>query len=1357
MVLGGLHVGVRAKLVTLVMVLLIPVLGLQGMQVYTQFNRQLNEELHANQNEAVRGREALLEYLDSLWDEELALGMAVAMRGEPFDPDWVEAYFRTQLPDNPTIHVITWLSPDGVTLATTEPGRRGVRPPPRPYYTRIMAGEERTVSDLVVGAVSGIPTVGVARGIRVDGRLVGMVVMGIGIGSLGEVLPTVADQDHTFGVVDSAGSIVYEVPAPPNGPRQLPENCPTRPALQGKPVNIQGYVRSAMGSTSEWMGSAQPAGEIGWSIFSLSRTDIVLSSARADAWQSGVVLLLTGACSLLLALILGRSFLGPIEALRRTAHEIAAGDLTARVRVAGRDEIAETARTFNAMADRIEQADRVLNARVSAVADLGQQALSGVDTAELTARLAEAVAHNVGVPFPAVLARLPAAEAAALQAAYAEKEPVVTAQSMSVMVTPGDQHFLQAAANVLATAQAHKQMEHERAFLAEAGAMLNATLDFETTLTTVARLATDHLADWCSIFLQEPDGSVHRVIAAHRDPSRGPWFRNLPRNVSSVGRPGEDVLRVLQSGSSLLYPDIPEDYFEPVEANPVKWEEFRALGLVSLMVVPLSAGGKTMGAVGLMTDVSRRKYGEPDLSLAEELARRAALALDHARMYRETVEALRARDVALAEAQTERERLEAIFLHSPALMCIVGGPDHVFERVNPTFAMTLGNVPLLGLPAEEALPLLKESGLNHLLDRIYNTGEPYVGHEQVFRFDRNGDGLVEEGIFNFVYLPLRNAAGQIDAIFVFAIEVTEQVRARHALEEMAGALQVRARQQEAVNILMQRMIDGAQIPHLQVETVKLVAEALDVSAVLLLELTPDGKSLRMSAARGWGSSGAMDSLIPVDPGGHLAEALATPIPVVRTSACAEERLAANGVRAGATVRIRDDGRPYGLLGVYAREDRVFTAGDLGFIQTVAALVGTAIERRRHERCRSVEHEVTKILAKAAAVPGAIAETLETVGRGLDWDVGIFWAVTGDDCSVAATWSTPEFGRSDYLDGSRQMVLRPGEGIVGRLVRTGESLGLSDVTADAAFFRRHLAAGDGLHGAVWFPVVLGEAVHGIFEFLSRSPRREEAVLRTLTTVGSQIGQFIERKRAEQELRELNQELERRVQERTSQLAAANQELEAFAYSVSHDLRAPLRTVDGFSQALLEDYGELIPDDGCNYLRRIRNAAGRMATLIDDLLRLSRVMRSEMHREQVDLTAMVRAVAADLQRSAPDRAVKFIVADGLVADADERLMRVVLDNVLSNAWKFSSRRPEAVIEFGRRHGDGRDVFFLRDNGAGFDPALATKLFVPFQRLHPSAEFEGTGVGLATVHRIIQRHGGRVWAEGRSGEGATFYFTL
>jgi PAS domain S-box-containing protein len=275
-------------------------------------------------------------------------------------------------------------------------------------------------------------------------------------------------------------------------------------------------------------------------------------------------------------------------------------------------------------------------------------------------------------------------------------------------------------------------------------------------------------------------------------------------------------------------------------------------------------------------------------------------------------------------------------------------------------------------------------------------------------------------------------------------------------------------------------------------------------------------------------------------------------------------------------------------------------------------------------------------------------------------------------------------------------------------------------------------------------LLGRRKDGV-EFpveISLSPlETEDGIL-----VSSVIRDISERKTAEHEMFM-----------RSAQLEAANKELEAFSYSVSHDLRAPLRSIDGFSQALLEDCTHALTDQGKSHLHRIRAATQRMGALIDDLLNLSKVTRAQILRERLNLSILARNVVADLRKVQPQREVEVQIEEGLETLGDSRLLRIVLENLLGNAWKFTSHRAHATVEIGATQANGGSAFFVRDNGAGFDPAYTDRLFGAFQRLHSAAEFPGTGIGLATAQRIIRRHGGKIWAEGAVDRGATFYFTV
>ena len=274
----------------------------------------------------------------------------------------------------------------------------------------------------------------------------------------------------------------------------------------------------------------------------------------------------------------------------------------------------------------------------------------------------------------------------------------------------------------------------------------------------------------------------------------------------------------------------------------------------------------------------------------------------------------------------------------------------------------------------------------------------------------------------------------------------------------------------------------------------------------------------------------------------------------------------------------------------------------------------------------------------------------------------------------------------------------------------------------------------------------------FEFpveISLSPlETEEGSL-----VSSAIRDITERKKAQDSIRHLNQVLELR----NTELTTINKELESFSYSVSHDLRAPLRAIDGFSLALLEDHGDKLPEEGKAQLARIRAATVRMGHLIDDMLRLARIVRSEIVRDNVDISHLAQEIVAQLRSSDPGRSVAIDIAPNLKVNGDRHLLRVVLENLLGNAWKFTSKQSDAHIEVGVANFGSEPAYFVRDNGAGFDAQYAGKLFGVFQRLHSDQEYPGTGVGLATVQRVINKHAGRIWAEGAVGHGATFYFVL
>jgi signal transduction histidine kinase len=321
--------------------------------------------------------------------------------------------------------------------------------------------------------------------------------------------------------------------------------------------------------------------------------------------------------------------------------------------------------------------------------------------------------------------------------------------------------------------------------------------------------------------------------------------------------------------------------------------------------------------------------------------------------------------------------------------------------------------------------------------------------------------------------------------------------------------------------------------------------------------------------------------------------------------------------------------------------------------------------------------------------------------------------------------------------------------------------------------RFLTAGDEIHLAMggmsllFFVLITGIAFrisrvtltslllrfekNSLVDYLSSAKNDLEKLNRELSS------EIAEHKKAEEELKRHREHLEELVEERTSELEKVNRELEAFIYSVSHDLRAPLRSISGFGKWLMEDQAGKLDEQGRDYLRRMNLGADRMSRLIEDLLSLSRISRQEIERTKLDLSKIASLIVSDLRASDPSRSVEVNIAEGLSAYGDESLITIVFTNLLGNAWKFTSKTADARIEFGTLHQEGRNVYYIRDNGAGFDAQHRERMFLPFQRLHSDKEFEGTGIGLAIAARVIHRHGGEIWAEGKTGEGATVYFRL
>ncbi len=447
-----------------------------------------------------------------------------------------------------------------------------------------------------------------------------------------------------------------------------------------------------------------------------------------------------------------------------------------------------------------------------------------------------------------------------------------------------------------------------------------------------------------------------------------------------------------------------------------------------------------------------------------------------------------------------------------------------------------------------------------------------------------------------------------------------------------------------------------------------------------------------------------------------------------------------------------------------------SAGD---VQGVFAAARDVTERKRSEREIARLNRLYRVLSRAgeAMVRVQSADALFDEACRNAVEVGGFrmaWVAVADEGTRLVRPAAAYGECREYAATERFSVddVAEGRGPTGTAYREGRPFVCRDIEREpqmAPWRANALAAG--FRASASFPLRSGSAVRAVFTVYSGEAgwfgEEEMHLLEELTSNISYALESLEhedrRRHAEEEVRALAATLERRVVERTAELAAANDELQAFAYSVSHDLRSPLRSINGFSQALAEDCSSRLDETGLGHLSRIQAATRRMGGMIDDLLKLSRVTRSEMHRERVDVSALAAEVVADLRRDAQGRQVEVAIEQGLLAYADRSLTRIVLENLLGNAWKFTAPRDRTRIEVARSALGDRRAICVRDNGVGFDMQYADRLFKPFQRLHTAEEFEGTGIGLATVHRIVQRHGGRIVASGSSDGGAAFTFRL
>ncbi len=536
----------------------------------------------------------------------------------------------------------------------------------------------------------------------------------------------------------------------------------------------------------------------------------------------------------------------------------------------------------------------------------------------------------------------------------------------------------------------------------------------------------------------------------------------------------------------------------------------------------------------------------------------------------------------------------------------------------------------------------------------------------------------------------------VEGLSVYFRDITLRIEAQREVERTT-------RRQQALIDFGRAALAGATYDETLADAIDLLRETLDANVVDLYHYDRLTKTFSIVRSVGWEDGTVLDRARP--PLEHVEAALSTGEPFVCSDVRIDPRartlaqLEQSGVLSCVASPIGTINAPVGAIVAYSRQTRTFSIADVRFIQSLSQSIAefaTALESNR-----------------------LMFEVLETIAD----------AFVAVDRDLRITF------------------------VNGRMARFWDELPARIIGLPLQNYTARLDTPDG-SVLQHFRDALHERRPSTFEYYWRDRWFEARLYPFGLGVAAYVRDITGRKGEQERVLELNAELEARVAERTTQLELANKELESFSYSVSHDLRAPLRAIDGFSAALVEDYGEGLDARARGHLDRVRRAAQRMADLIDSLLKLAKVARTPITFATVDLSALAEAVAGELQESDPGRQVAVTIEPGLVAQGEPHLLQIVLANLLGNAWKFTRQLQHAQVHVGK---NSEGEFYVRDNGAGFEMSYANKLFGAFARLHSSDEYEGTGIGLATVARIVHRHGGSIRAEGAVGEGATFYFTL
>jgi PAS domain S-box-containing protein len=847
-------------------------------------------------------------------------------------------------------------------------------------------------------------------------------------------------------------------------------------------------------------------------------------------------------------------------------------------------------------------------------------------------------------------------------------------------------------------------------------AFTEATTDWQRLLDTVARRVAEVVQDYCIVLLRSEDGRTLTPVAAHaQDPEalrqvRDAFLEPFLLDTHPVSR------RVIETGEPFFAPKLDLEQLRPPRTTPRYFDFMQRIGMHSLLIVPLRVHDRSIGQLTL----ARFRPGSPafdahDLDLAQNLAGYAAFAISNARLLtearRETAERKRITDRFRILAEASQEFSEATYDH-----------DRLLDVVATRLGQLFGDLCVIRAVTEDG-EWLESTGAAYHRDptllaatrELILSGRQRLGEGISGRVAATGKALLTPEIrpSDFVASSEPRYRAFLERLGVTS-SITLPLLCRGKVVGVANLMRTSPDNPYSDDDLhfIERVADHAAlaIANARLYAAERTARGAAEEAV---------RALRKSEARfaRLSDSGLIGILVS-DLAGNVSEANDALLTLVGYS---RDEIVSGQVTWAALTPPEwhdSDVRALELLGssgVGGLREKEYIRKDG---RRVPVLVGSAMLEDQTNECISFVLDLTGRKEALAAIE--LAAIVKYSGE----------AIVGKTMAgVITSWNRGAeltFGYSAAeVVGKHISMLVPAE-------------------------RRHQEE----------ELISGHLAGGEVERFDTVRRRKDGryidVSVTISPVRDAGGRLVGISTVARDISD-----RRRVEEALARAKDAaedaSRELEAFSYSVAHDLRAPLRGMNGFAQVLLDTYGEKFDAEGKDWLQEILLNAHKMAALIDSLLSLSRVTRSELRREEVDLSALCRATAAQLRATEPQRTVDLVVQEDLHADSDPALARALVENLVGNAWKFTSKVPAARIEFGAIEKDGRPAFFVRDNGAGFDMAFAGKLFSPFRRLHTEAEFPGTGIGLATAQRIVRRHGGRTWAEGAVNAGATFYFTL